>query len=63
MSKGEQKTRVAVIFGGRSGEHSISCATAAGVLDHIDRTRFEPVPIGITKAGAWVLMPDESDSL
>lgn len=63
MSEGEQKTRVAVIFGGRSGEHAISCATAAGVLDHIDRTRFEPIPIGITKAGAWVLMPDESDSL
>lgn len=57
------KTRVAVIFGGRSGEHSISCATAAGVLDHIDRERFDPVPIGITKTGAWVLMPDETDTL
>lgn len=57
------KTRVAVVFGGRSGEHSISCATAAGVLDHIDRDRFEPVPIGITREGAWVLMPDETESL
>lgn len=63
MNEGEKKTRVAVIFGGQSGEHSISCATAAGVLDHIDRERFEPVPIGITQAGAWVLMPDDSDSL
>lgn len=57
------KIRVAVIFGGRSGEHSISCATAAGVLDHFDRDRFEPVPIGITKNGTWVLMPDETESL
>lgn len=63
MSESEAKTRVAVIFGGRSGEHSISCATAAGVLDHIDRNRFELIPIGITKAGAWVLMPDDPDSL
>lgn len=57
------KTRVAVIFGGSSGEHSISCATAAGVLEHIDRNRFEPVPIGITRGGAWVLMPDEVEAL
>lgn len=57
------KTRVAVIFGGRSGEHSISCATAAGVLENIDRERFEPVPIGITRGGAWVLMPDEVETL
>lgn len=58
-----EKLRVAIVFGGRSGEHSISCATAAGVLDHIDRDRFEPVPIGITPAGAWVLMPDDAESL
>ena len=58
-----EKTRVAVVFGGRSGEHSISCATAAGVLENIDRDRFEPIPIGITKSGAWVLMPDDAPSL
>jgi D-alanine-D-alanine ligase len=47
--------RVALLFGGRSSEHSISCATAGGVLGAIDRTRYEVVPIGITRDGAWTL--------
>jgi D-alanine-D-alanine ligase len=51
--------RVALLFGGRSSEHGISCATAAGVLSAIDRQRFEVVPIGITRAGAWTLQPDD----
>jgi D-alanine-D-alanine ligase len=52
--------RVALLFGGRSSEHSISCATAGGVLGAIDRSRFEVVPIGITKDGAFTLQdPDE----
>ncbi|MEQ1737722.1 MAG: D-alanine--D-alanine ligase family protein [Rhodoglobus sp.] len=51
--------RVALLFGGRSSEHSISCATAGGVLGAIDRSRFEVVPIGITKDGAFTLQdPD-----
>lgn len=53
--------RVALLFGGRSSEHGISCATAAGVLSAIDRTRFEVVPIGITRAGAWTLQPDDAE--
>lgn len=53
------KPRVAIIFGGKSGEHSVSCATAAGVLRSIDRDRFDVVPIGISRDGEWVLMPDE----
>ena len=51
--------RVALLFGGRSSEHSISCATAAGVLAAIDRSRFEVVPVGITQDGAWTLQPDD----
>ncbi|MFT4028840.1 MAG: D-alanine--D-alanine ligase family protein [Protaetiibacter sp.] len=51
--------RVALLFGGRSSEHAISCATAAGVLAAIDRERFELVPIGITREGAWTLQPDD----
>jgi D-alanine-D-alanine ligase len=47
--------RVALLFGGRSSEHSISCATAGGVLSAIDRTRYEVIPIGITSDGAWTL--------
>ncbi len=54
-------TRVALLFGGRSSEHSISCATAAGVLSAIDRTRFEVVPVGITRDGAWTLQPDDPE--
>ncbi len=53
--------RVALLFGGRSSEHGISCATAAGVLSAIDRDRFEVVPIGITRAGAWTLQPDDAE--
>jgi len=42
------------VFGGRSAEHSISCATAASVLRAIDRDCYDVVPIGITTSGAWV---------
>jgi len=52
------KKRVAIICGGRSSEHEISCISAGGVLGAIDRTRYEPVLIGITKAGKWVLIPE-----
>jgi D-alanine-D-alanine ligase len=52
--------RVALLFGGRSSEHSISCATAGGVLGAIDRTKFEVVPIGITHEGAFTLQDDET---
>ena len=57
MSK--SKVRVAVVFGGRSSEHAISCATASGVLGAIDRDRFEVVPIGISPRGEWVLAADD----
>lgn len=49
------RPRVAVVFGGRSGEHAISCVTAAGVLRAIDGDAYDVVPIGITKSGKWVL--------
>lgn len=51
--------RVAVVFGGRSGEHAVSCATAAGILSAIDRDRFDVVPIGISPTGRWVLADDD----
>jgi D-alanine-D-alanine ligase len=50
---------VLVLFGGRSGEHSISCATAAGVLAAIDRDRYDVVAIGITRAGDWTPVSDD----
>jgi len=52
------KRRVVVLFGGRSAEHEISCISARSVMDALDPERYEVVPIGITKEGAWRLMPD-----
>ena len=49
------KTRVAVVFGGRSSEHAISCVSAGSVLSYLDQDRYEVVPVGITTHGAWVL--------
>ena len=53
------KPVVAVVFGGRSSEHTISCSTAGGVLAAIDRDRFDVIPIGISRDGAHTLQPDE----
>ncbi len=49
------KPRIAVVFGGRSSEHAVSCATAASVLSVIDTDRYDVVPIGISTDGKWVL--------
>ncbi|WP_239151257.1 D-alanine--D-alanine ligase family protein [Virgisporangium aurantiacum] len=49
------KPRVAVVFGGRSTEHAISCVSAGNVLAALDPDEFDVVPVGITKAGGWVL--------
>jgi D-alanine-D-alanine ligase len=54
-----RKPRIAVVFGGRSGEHAISCVTAGSVLAAIDRERYDVVPIGITRDGRWVLESDD----
>ena len=48
------KIRVAVLFGGKSNEHSISVATASGVLSAIDSSKYEVVPVGITRDGVFV---------
>ncbi len=55
------KSRVAIICGGKSSEHEISCVSANGILNSIDRNKFEPVLIGITKSGKWLLLPDDSN--
>ena len=54
-----RKPLVAVVFGGRSSEHAVSCATAAGVLSAIDRERYDVVPIGVSRDGSWVLVDDD----
>ena len=57
------RTRVALVFGGRSSEHAVSCATAASVLEALDRDRYDVVPVGIAKDGHWVLAPDDPQAL
>lgn len=56
---GHRRIRVAVVFGGRSSEHAISCVSAGSVLGAIDRDRYEVLPIGITTEGRWVVEADE----
>ncbi|HLB58188.1 MAG TPA: D-alanine--D-alanine ligase A, partial [Gammaproteobacteria bacterium] len=57
MSESE-KIRVAVLFGGQSGEHEISLVSATNVIQNLDRTLFDVVPIGIDKQGSWFLGDD-----
>ncbi|APT88954.1 D-alanine--D-alanine ligase [Corynebacterium frankenforstense DSM 45800] len=49
-----QTTTVAVLYGGRSTEHNISCISAGAIMSHLDPERFEVVPVGITRSGKWV---------
>ena len=49
-----EKLRVGVIFGGRSGEHEVSIASAASVLEALDSDKYEVVPIGISDEGHWL---------
>jgi len=52
-----EKIRVAILYGGRSAEHDVSRLSAANVLKAIDRTRYEVVPIAISRDGRWLLQP------
>jgi len=54
-ASGQRKIRVAVVFGGRSAEHAVSCASAGLVLSAIDPSRYDVLPIGIATDGRWVL--------
>jgi len=54
-----RRLRIAVVFGGRSTEHSVSCVSAGSVLAAIDRDRYDVVPIGISREGKWVLTADD----
>ncbi|MBB2890840.1 D-alanine--D-alanine ligase family protein [Flexivirga oryzae] len=58
-----RKPVVAIVFGGRSSEHAVSCSTAASVLRAIDRDRYDIVPIGIAPDGRWVLVADDPEPL
>jgi len=58
-----RKPRVAVVFGGRSSEHAISCVTAGSVLAALDRDAYDVVPIGIATDGRWVLESGDVEKL
>ena len=59
----DRRIRVAVVFGGRSSEHAISCVTAGSVLRALDPERYEVVPIGIATDGRWVLESGDVERL
>ncbi len=58
-----RKPTVAIVFGGRSSEHAVSCATAAGVMRAIDRDVYDVLPIGIAKDGRWVVASGDAGAL
>ena len=58
-----KKLRVGVIFGGRSGEHEVSIASAAAIFKHLDPARYDAVPIKIAKDGRWALAGETPKAL
>ncbi len=58
FSGDEDRLRVAVLFGGRSGEHEVSLASAKSVMEAMDEDRYEICPVGITKSGRWIIEGD-----
>ncbi|MGE2718846.1 D-alanine--D-alanine ligase family protein [Mycolicibacterium celeriflavum] len=60
---GTGRIRVAVVYGGRSSEHAISCVSAGSILRNLDPQRFDVVAIGITPEGAWILTDARPDTL
>jgi D-alanine-D-alanine ligase len=54
----DKKLRIGLVYGGRSGEHEVSLASAKAVIENLDRNKYEVVPIGITKNGTWLLVTE-----
>ena len=57
------RIRVAVVYGGRSSEHAISCVSAGSILRHLDPSRFDVVPVGIARDGSWLRADADPDEL
>ena len=57
------KTKIAVLFGGKSGEHDISCISATSVIKAIDKEKYDIITIGITKQGEWLLYEGPLEAL
>lgn len=58
MSSKQPKIRVAVLFGGKSGEHEVSLASARSVMAALDKTKYDIVPVGIDRTGRWITSGD-----
>ncbi len=52
------RLRIAVLFGGRSGEHDVSLASARSVMSALDPAKYDIIPVGITRQGAWIVGPE-----
>nr|WP_120491425.1 D-alanine--D-alanine ligase family protein [Corynebacterium lactis] len=59
----DSRISVAVIYGGASPEHSVSCVSAGAIMEHLDPERFRVVPVGITRDGVWTVGTSDLDSL
>ena len=59
----QRKIRVAVVFGGRGPEHAVSVMGGGNMLASIDRSRYDVIPVGITRDGGWVQVADEPAQL
>ena len=55
----ETTIRIAVVHGGRSGEHEVSRKSAASILSNLDKERYDPLPVLVTESGGWVFGTDE----
>lgn len=63
MTSPDTRITVAVVYGGASPEHSVSCISAGAVMAHLDRARYDVVPVGITRDGTWVAGVDDPEAL
>ena len=58
-----KKKKVAILYGGRSVEHAVSVNSARNIYEYLDKTLFEPIPIGISKQGQWYLTSDVNKAI
>lgn len=63
MSLTTKPIKIAIIYGGRSSEHSVSCISAGAIMSHLDPEKYELYPIGITQQGAWTVGESDPEKL
>ena len=63
QQNGPRRIRIGVIFGGQSAEHDVSLRSALTIMGALDETRFEVIPIGISRSGRWITGGDPMAAL